>query len=103
MAKVAVLMAEGYEEGETLTIVDILRRADIETATFYFGDDEFVKGMHNMYIKADKKFGSEVYEYDVVVLPGGRPGGANLLQIAEYQYPSYLQDVPVYNLQLYYS
>ena len=36
MAKVAVLMAEGYEEGETLTIVDILRRADIETATFYF-------------------------------------------------------------------
>ncbi len=32
-----------------------------------------------MYIKADKKFGSEVYEYDVVVLPGGRPGGANLL------------------------
>lgn len=79
MAKVAVLMAEGYEEGETLTIVDILRRADIETATFYFGDDEFVKGMHNMYIKADKKFGSEVYEYDVVVLPGGRPGGANLL------------------------
>ena len=42
MAKVAVLMAEGYEEGETLTIVDILRRVDIETATFYFGDDEFV-------------------------------------------------------------
>lgn len=79
MVKVAVLMAEGYEEGETLTIVDILRRAEIETTTFHFGDDEFVKGMHNMYIKADKKFGSEVYEYDVVVLPGGRPGGANLL------------------------
>ena len=29
MEKVAVLMAEGYEEGETLTIVDILRRAGI--------------------------------------------------------------------------
>ena len=29
MGKVAVLMAEGYEEGETLTIVDILRRADV--------------------------------------------------------------------------
>jgi putative intracellular protease/amidase len=86
MAKVAVLMAEGYEEGETLTIVDILRRADIETATFYFGDDEFVKGMHNMYIKADKKFGSEVYEYDVVVLPGGRPGGANLLANPEVKF-----------------
>lgn len=78
MAKVAVLMAEGYEEGETLTIVDILRRAEIETATFSFGE-EFVKGMHHMYIKADKVFGPEVYEYDVIVLPGGRPGGANLL------------------------
>ncbi|MGT2828229.1 DJ-1 family glyoxalase III [Streptococcus hillyeri] len=78
MAKVAVLMAEGYEEGETLTIVDILRRAEIETATFSFGE-EFVKGMHNMYIKADKVFSEEVYDYDVVVLPGGRPGGANLL------------------------
>lgn len=77
MAKVAVLMAEGYEEGETLTIVDILRRAGIECHTFSF-DDEYVKGMHNMYVKADKLFGEEVKDYDMLVLPGGRPGGANL-------------------------
>lgn len=79
MAKVAVLMAEGYEESETLTIVDILRRLDIETTTFTFSD-EFVKGMHNILIKADDKFGPKVLEYDVIVLPGGRPGGANLLK-----------------------
>lgn len=77
MARVAVLMAEGYEEGETLTIVDLLRRADIDCHTFSF-KDEFVKGMHNMYIKADKIFGKEVKDYDMLVLPGGRPGGANL-------------------------
>lgn len=77
MAKVAVLMAEGYEEGETLTIVDLLRRAGIECHTFSFGD-EYVKGMHNMYIKADKMFSEEVKDYDMLVLPGGRPGGANL-------------------------
>ena len=77
MAKVAVLMAEGYEEGETLTIVDLLRRAEIECHTFSFGE-EFVKGMHNMYIKADKVFSDEVKNYDMLVLPGGRPGGANL-------------------------
>lgn len=77
MSKVAVLMAEGYEEGETLTIVDILRRAGIECHTFSF-NDEYVKGMHNMYIKADKLFGEEVKDYDMLVLPGGRPGGANL-------------------------
>lgn len=77
MAKVAVLMAEGYEEGETLTIVDLLRRAGIECHTFSFGD-EYVKGMHNMYIKADKLFSEEIKDYDMLVLPGGRPGGANL-------------------------
>lgn len=77
MAKVAVLMAEGYEEGETLTIVDLLRRAGIECHTFSFGD-EYVKGMHNMYIKADKLFSEEIKDYDMLVLPGGRPGGDNL-------------------------
>lgn len=77
MEKVAVLMAEGYEEGETLTIVDLLRRAGIECHTFSF-DEEFVKGMHHMCIRADKKFGEEVKNYDMLVLPGGRPGGANL-------------------------
>ena len=83
MGKVAVLMAEGYEEGETLTIVDILRRAGIECSTFALnaGDKEdacFVKGMHGMMIKADRIFSDEVKEYDMIVLPGGRPGGANL-------------------------
>lgn len=70
-------MAEGYEEGETLTIVDILRRAGIECHTFGFGQ-EFVKGMHNMCIKVDKQWSDAVFDYDVVVLPGGRPGGDNL-------------------------
>lgn len=64
MGKVAVLMAEGYEEGETLTIVDILRRADVECHTFAVRgsesgekpEDLFVKGMHGMMVKADKEF-----------------------------------------------
>lgn len=78
MARVAVLMAEGFEEGETLTIVDILRRAGAEVTTFGFCDDLFVKGMQNMYVKADEKFSDAVKDYDAIVLPGGRPGGANL-------------------------
>lgn len=77
MAKAAVLMAEGYEEGETLTVVDLLRRAGIECHTFSFGE-EFVKGMHDMYVRADGVFGEEVKQYDMLVLPGGRPGGDNL-------------------------
>lgn len=91
MKKVAVLMAEGYEEGETLTIVDILRRAGIQCDTFavdtwkeedkgetHDSQGRFVKGMHGMMVKADKGFSDEVKEYDIIVLPGGRPGGANL-------------------------
>ncbi|MDD8048980.1 MAG: DJ-1/PfpI family protein [Thomasclavelia sp.] len=77
MAKVAVLMAEGFEESETLTIVDLLRRANIECKTFSF-EDEFVKGMHNIYIKADQIFNDSIKDFDVLVLPGGRPGGDNL-------------------------
>ena len=78
MARVAVLMAEGYEEGETITIVDILRRAGAEVTTFCFSDDRFVKGMYGMYVQADEKFSDVVKDYDAIVLPGGRPGGANL-------------------------
>ena len=77
MARVAVLMAEGYEEGETLTIVDLLRRAGIECYTFSFSEG-FVKGMHHMSIKADKIFSENIKDYDMLVLPGGRPGGENL-------------------------
>lgn len=89
MSRIAVLMAEGYEEGETLTIVDILRRAGMTCDTFYFGD-KLVKGMHGIYVEGDKPFGEEVKAYDMVVLPGGRPGGQNLKEnpdvIAMVQY-----------------
>ena len=79
MGRVAVLMAEGYEEGETLTIVDLLRRGGLECHTFSF-NEEFVRGMHGMYVKADKYFNDEIKKYDMLVLPGGRPGGQNLLE-----------------------
>ncbi len=72
MAKAAVLMMEGFEESETIQIVDLLRRVNVETHTFCFQDDLWVKSMQGMTIKADKKFSDEVKEYDVVVVPGGR-------------------------------
>ena len=83
MEKIAVLMAQGFEEGETVTIIDLLRRAGLVCHSFSFGD-EFVLGMHNMLVKADKKFHRQALEeYDGVVLPGGRPGGANLRENPE--------------------
>ena len=72
MAKAAVLMMEGYEESETMQIVDLLRRVDVETHTFCFQDDLWVRSMQGMTIKADKKFSDEIRDYDVIIVPGGR-------------------------------
>ena len=77
-ARVAVLMKEGFEEGETFSIVDILRRLGAACDAVYFGDDPWVKGMHGMLLRGDAPFGEDIEAYDAVVLPGGRPGGQNL-------------------------
>ena len=44
MRKAAVLVVDGYEESETVTIVDLLRRAGIECHTFGFAE-QYVRGM----------------------------------------------------------
>lgn len=75
--KVAVLLAEGFETIEALTTVDILRRAGITCSTFGTKSLE-VTTSHSITIKADKVLSDEVYDYDVVVLPGGMPGSVNL-------------------------
>ena len=77
MRKAAVLVVDGYEESETVTIVDLLRRAGIECHTFGFAE-QYVRGMQGMMIKVDKIFSDEIKNYDMLVLPGGRPGGVNL-------------------------
>ena len=80
MNKIAILMAEGYEESETMLLVDLLRRAELEAITFSMTDDIYVKGMHNVMLKADKMFSHDaVSECDAVFFPGGRPGGPNLI------------------------
>ncbi len=77
--KAAVLMIEGFEESETIQIVDLLRRAHVEATTYRFQEDEFVLGMQNILVKADAAFGPEVLEADVIVVPGGRTAGAKLI------------------------
>ena len=75
--KVAVLLAEGFETIEALTTVDILRRAGVTCNTIGTKSLE-VTTSHSITIKADKILNEEIYDYDVVVLPGGMPGAANL-------------------------
>ena len=75
--KVAVLLAEGFETIEALTTVDILRRAGVTCNTIGIKSLD-VTTSHSITIKADKVLNEEVYDYDVVVLPGGMPGAVNL-------------------------
>ena len=81
--KAAVLMVEGYEESETMQIVDLLRRAEVQADTFRFQDDPFVHSMQGMFVKSDKVFGPEVEDYDLIVVPGGRTAAAPLIANSE--------------------
>lgn len=77
MKKVAVIVAPGFEEGETLTIVDILRRANIHCDMVGF--DKVVEGGHAISVQCDTLFNSQVIDYDMIVLPGGY-GGASYMR-----------------------
>lgn len=76
MTKAAVLVAPGFEEGETLTIVDIIRRANIQCDMFGF--DKVVTGGHDITVQCDKVLDDEILDYDMVILPGGYDGAVNL-------------------------
>lgn len=80
MKKVAVIVAPGFEEGETLTIVDIIRRANIQCDMFGF--DKVVEGGHHISVKCDKTLNQDVIDYDMIVLPGGY-GGADHMKNSE--------------------
>ncbi|MDR0422627.1 MAG: DJ-1/PfpI family protein [Proteiniphilum sp.] len=79
MKKVALFLANGFEEIEALATVDILRRARIVVETVSVSDTKTVTGAHSVPVIADKAFQeADFSEVDVLVLPGGMPGAKNL-------------------------
>ena len=78
MAKVLVPLAQGCEELEAVTVVDLLRRAGIEVITAGL-DEQPVRASRGMVLVADMTLASALLqEYDMIVLPGGLPGADNL-------------------------
>ncbi|MGL6104741.1 DJ-1 family glyoxalase III [Romboutsia sp.] len=78
MKKVLVMLAQGFEEIEAVTVVDVLRRANI-VCDMCSIDKEYVKGVHNISVKSDCNIDDiDPLEYDAIVLPGGLPGATNL-------------------------
>ncbi len=81
MKKVIVFLAEGFEEIETISIIDVLRRAEISVTSVSIGKEKEVKGAHNVPVIADMLFEDvDFTNYNMVVLPGGMPGAKNLLE-----------------------
>ena len=89
MAQVAVFLAPGFEEIEALTVVDYLRRANVDVTTVSVPTDgaesfsEKVRGSHNITVIADmhlKDFIEKMNggEPDAIYFPGGMPGATNL-------------------------
>lgn len=79
MSKVYVFLADGFEEIEGLTVVDLLRRAKIETEMVSIMETKQVKGSHGIEVTADSMFTDNDYvNAELLVLPGGMPGTLNL-------------------------
>ena len=78
MSNACVLLAEGFEELEAVTILDVLRRAGIETEALSVGNQR-VAGAHGIPVLADRTLKEGAGErWDAVILPGGLPGATNL-------------------------
>lgn len=86
MATVLVPLAGGFEEIEAVSIIDVLRRGEIQVLTASLGENKFVKGAHEIIIETDvlvKDVSSE--QLDMIVLPGGWGGTLALADDANVQ------------------
>jgi 4-methyl-5(b-hydroxyethyl)-thiazole monophosphate biosynthesis len=78
MKRVLVPLAEGFEELEAVTIIDILRRAGIEVVVASLAGSP-VTGSHGIRIAADTPLAALAeQDFDMIALPGGMPGAAHL-------------------------
>lgn len=79
MAKVYVFLADGFEDVEALIPVDVLRRGGVEVVTVSTTDFPLVESAHGVNIEADLQFEQcDFADADLLMLPGGMPGAANL-------------------------
>ena len=77
--KVCAIMANGFEETEAITVIDLLRRADITVDLFNLSGSE-IESSHGLSLIKFKPLNSLVKEdYDLMFIPGGKRNYDNLL------------------------
>lgn len=85
MPSVLVPLAQGFEDLEAVTIVDILRRAGVEVITAGLAPG-LVQGSRGMRVQPDVDLDAVVErDFDMIVLPGGMPGSEHLKNDARVQ------------------
>jgi len=79
--KTIMLFAEGFEEVEALTVVDLLRRAEIGCDMVSLAKTDTVTGSHGIGVRVQGSLDSaDLSGYDAILLPGGMPGTKNLAE-----------------------
>ncbi len=77
--EVYVFLAEGFEEIEAITTIDLLRRAGLTTITVAIGESLEVQGANHIPVIADIPLANVNYSNaQALILPGGLPGVTNL-------------------------
>ena len=78
MKKAYVFLAEGFEEMEAVTPVDLLRRVGVDAKLVSVTGDRIVTGAHGVRYQADLLFDEIEPNADALILPGGMPGTLHL-------------------------
>lgn len=80
MAKSYLFLADGFEEVEALTIVDIMRRASLDVVTVSINETREATGSHGITVVADTRIADldTTAEAEWVIAPGGMPGASNI-------------------------
>ncbi|NDV57842.1 DJ-1 family glyoxalase III [Bacteroides sp. 519] len=79
MSTIYVFFADGFEEIEALTSIDVLRRASLNVEMVSITDKEVVMGAHDVPVVCDSFFkDNDFADADLLLLPGGMPGAGTL-------------------------
>ncbi len=76
-----IILAHGFEETEAVSIIDVLRRADVKVTIAGAAGEKTVSGNHDISLVTDKALADiDPADVHLAALPGGMPGAANLAQ-----------------------
>jgi len=79
MSTVLIPLAEGCEELEAVTLIDLLRRAEITVITTSLTENTLINASRGVRLMADTTLESVIYDdFDMIILPGGMPGTTHL-------------------------